>query len=152
MPSSSSSFAGAASGASSTLSPNAAPYTLLARQGRAPPGRLQDGNFLSSSPVPNHSSLVPTKLCLLDGNFFPRLVALAHVFSRNPITLLFCHVDLVRWRSRRILTLWFLHFTKVRIGWPKVEAALSGTTHSTHYQRNYVCSVVLTSPFQLSAT
>ncbi|KAG2581698.1 hypothetical protein PVAP13_6KG070700 [Panicum virgatum] len=45
----SSSFAGAGaggaipSGASSTLSPNAAPYTLLARQGRAPPGRLQDG-------------------------------------------------------------------------------------------------------------
>ncbi|RLM62066.1 uncharacterized protein C2845_PM14G03200 [Panicum miliaceum] len=41
----SSSFAGAiSSGASSTLSPNAAPYTLLARQGRAPPGRLQDGD------------------------------------------------------------------------------------------------------------
>ncbi|RLN03881.1 uncharacterized protein C2845_PM13G03660 [Panicum miliaceum] len=49
MPSSSSSFARAAaaggggaipSGASSTLSPNAAPYTFLARQGRAPPGGL----------------------------------------------------------------------------------------------------------------
>ncbi|PAN33711.1 hypothetical protein PAHAL_6G039800 [Panicum hallii] len=46
----SSSFVGAvaaaaiSSGASSTLSPNAAPYTLLARQGRAPPGCLQDGD------------------------------------------------------------------------------------------------------------
>ncbi|KAF8712954.1 hypothetical protein HU200_028741 [Digitaria exilis] len=53
MPSSASSFAAAAagggsilSGPSSTLSPNAAPYTLLARQGRAPPGRLQDGDAL----------------------------------------------------------------------------------------------------------
>ncbi|TKW08863.1 hypothetical protein SEVIR_6G052900v4 [Setaria viridis] len=53
--SSSSSFAAVAaggggaipSGPSSTLSPNAAPYTLLARQARAPPGRLQDGDASS---------------------------------------------------------------------------------------------------------
>ncbi|OEL27348.1 hypothetical protein BAE44_0011633 [Dichanthelium oligosanthes] len=47
MPSSSSfATAGGAihAGSPSTLSANAAPYTLLARQGRAPPGRLPDGD------------------------------------------------------------------------------------------------------------
>ncbi|WVZ94995.1 hypothetical protein U9M48_040810 [Paspalum notatum var. saurae] len=50
MPSSSVATAAAAlggaipSGPPSTLSPNAAPYTLLALQPRAPPGRIQDGD------------------------------------------------------------------------------------------------------------
>ncbi|XP_008662163.1 uncharacterized protein [Zea mays] len=45
MPSSTSAGGGAIpAGPPSTLSPNAAPYTFLARQSRAPPGRLQDGD------------------------------------------------------------------------------------------------------------
>ena len=55
MASSTSAGAGAIpAGPPSTLSPNAAPYTLLARQARTPPGRLHDGNDFPPLPSPNH--------------------------------------------------------------------------------------------------
>lgn len=148
MPSSTSAGGGAIpAGPPSTLSPNAAPYTFLARQSRAPPGRLQDGNNFPPFPSSNHSLVAPME-------FMPsgRLLFFYDCASHHPRAsrLLCCMVGMSIWCGglAKVSLFWGSCTRRTQglaLGWSLVVVVLYYLAPSIryHYLFSFFCSLVL---------